>query len=300
MARLFSTQFPLALESELENILDIGKTWINDSQYTRLNKEEVSSLRNHGDFSKNNGFYVEIGKIFSDDYSSVGIKYVTPSGENDNWQTIVIGTKSPAECRVSVTVDYETGQERISLPIAKKPHIIGALLDNLGGGRDGSLTVTETPTYLPDDKDIAPLISDILLGETDSIMPIVYVSRDSQNLTQINNERLSRLLSGIAHVMIEPSRDFSFKMREYMWGNNVYGGAVGVYWTEGTGKLVWVSSALKEERDPEQMIYSRITEALCSRRLKKDLTWDNLQGIHNQQHTKKLIAEFEERKKDLS
>jgi hypothetical protein len=96
---------------------------------------------------------------------------------------------------------------------------------------------------------------------------------------------------------VEPSRNFSFKLKELMRGDNIYGGAVGVYWTEGIGKLYWTPDKLMDK--PEDLICKKIESALNAKKIRRNLTWENLQSLQKFEQIKKIREEYILREKNL-
>ena len=69
------------------------------------------------------------------------------------------------------------------------------------------------------------------LGEAAKWLPTVYVSATGASawlFSQREIEKLAYDLGGIAHVVVEPDRAFSFHLRDETEGRNAYGGTVGL------------------------------------------------------------------------
>src|SRR5690606_6863648 len=101
-------------------------------------------------------------------------------------------------------------------------------LTTFGGGSDSWLTVDDAPTRLGEvqvDEAVA-----IIDGRTPVALPVVYVSALSTHLPYIDPIELAEWLAGMAHVVVEPSRHFSFALARHVARRNPYGGAIGVFW----------------------------------------------------------------------
>src|SRR5690606_21637042 len=119
------------------------------------------------------------------------------------------------------------------IPRAKQPYIVKQLIRNLGGGEDGQLTVSDLPISLaPGDAELA---ASIISGEAKIGLPVVYVSVGNGGECYLDCRQLAKRLCGLAHVVIEPDRKFSFEVRDLVDGENPYGGAIGVFWPQGGG-----------------------------------------------------------------
>lgn len=284
MAILFSTQFPIEPRASLDDLLETGKKWVYDSPNNPFEKEEIEFLGLHGDISKKGLYSLELGRVENDDSSLLGLKYVTPDRKDTIWTTYVIGVNERNKNWVSITVDYNSSKAGSRIPNVKKPYLIKLLLEDIGGGMDGDFFIGDKPFFPKEGDEL--FVADMLLGGVDSVMPIVYMSRDNNNLLSMNPEVLARRLSGISNVLVEPSREFSFNLRDSTKGYNIFGGAVGIYWPEGFGRLFWLPEQISSSDNPFRMVYKELMEGLKSRRLK--FTWENLQSIHNRGAIEKL------------
>ena len=123
----------------------------------------------------------------------------------------------------------ERPEAKIEIP--KKPHIIRSFLERRFGDVDGLLDVGDAPIVLEDSGDQLDLAQSIISGDATNFLPVVYVSAaDSAGgvLTESQVRKLAFDLGGVAHIVVEPSRSFSFRLRDKSQGKNVYGGALGI------------------------------------------------------------------------
>ncbi len=299
MVRLFSTQFPLDEKIDLEKVLELGRTWIAGNKYSRLNRDEILLLEKTGDFTQSGGERLEFGRSKTSDYEVAGFRYRNPDQRGGVYVADCVFLCEGDSRIASVNVDYETLKPGVKIPDAKKPNIIRLLLKHVGGGLDGDILVGDKPRHLREGDE--SFVSDILLGKTSGVMPIIYLSRDDYNLLGINEpEKLAEKLSGIAHVLIEPSRRFSFELKKCSNGYNVYGGAVGLFWPEGFGRLYWKTDNPELKRsNAHDMISQTIVDGLKTRVLRRELTWENIHSLHNLELIKK-IREGQEQKSQQS
>ena len=106
----------------------------------------------------------------------------------------------------------------------------------MGGGEDGPFTTSEKPIYIKENQ--INLMKNIIDGNIQTKMPFVYVSCLDNGYSCIDEDNLSKWLSGIAHVIIEPSRNFSRRLSNEIRGNTCYNGAISIYWPESNGKFI--------------------------------------------------------------
>lgn len=167
------------------------------------------------------------------DAFALGFRHDLPDSENRIWRTEGVLRRAD---EASGTILRIRGQCIAAASVAqlharRRPHLIRALLERGIGGRDGVLQIQTTPHLLRDTEDDQLLASDITEGKATRHLPVVYVSAISTNRWIAGRDELSRLaldLAGVAHVVLEPRRELSFRVKELTNGRNVYGGTIGI------------------------------------------------------------------------
>jgi hypothetical protein len=117
------------------------------------------------------------------------------------------------------------------LETPKKPYIVKALLKELWGGLDGEIDVCDEPLWLDDNDEDLALAERVISGTASSRLPIVYASATGHEHWLLTVDELMKLaydLGGVAHVVVEPNRSFSMRLRDASEGRNVYNGALGI------------------------------------------------------------------------
>ena len=282
----FKTQFPIAAATELPEFLSCCRTWIVKSPHTNL-ASGIPEGTNEGRFgdereSANFGFYE------SDTASSGGVRYEKTDGDEVRWVTDVIGHKTESGFWVSVqlSVDSELPVERLEQ--GKRPYIVKLIMENFSGGYDGSLPGTDSPIFLATtDTDLA---EEIICADTGSVMPVVYASRNHEEQLTIEPSQLARWLSGMAHVVVEPNRKFSSQIMRQVYGQNVYGGAVAIYWPDGIGKWIYLPSKWNSPGPLQAAIAKKVRLSLLYQRLRRECTWSYLQEMMSRQKLDSLRA----------
>ncbi|RLG12752.1 hypothetical protein DRN73_01755 [Candidatus Pacearchaeota archaeon] len=297
MVKVFSTQFPLNRAASLDDLLEIGKKWIRGSPHAPNEfKEQLDELREYGDTIQFRGYSLELRKIQEKDKEFFGLKYHYPS-EGESWNVKMTSVRTPEVWDVAVEVDYSS-KPGTRFKISKKPYLVKLLLEEIKGGGDGSLKVQSAPYFLKENSD-EEFVSDFLLGESSNVMPIVYLSRGNYNSLFIPTPKeLAKFLSGIAHVFVEPSRQFSLNLKREMKSKNIFGGAVGIYWPEIQERVYWMPGRVLSKELPN-ILFTSIVEGLITRRLKEDLTWENLHELHTRKKIEQLRKERQESVKKI-
>ncbi|GAB1406949.1 hypothetical protein MASR1M8_08680 [Thermomonas brevis] len=282
----FKTQFPILATASMSEFMDCCRTWIIKSPHTKLASEIPVGVR-EGKFgdeheSANYGFFE------SETSSSGGVRYEKTDNDEVRWVTDVIGHKSESSFWVSVqlNVDSELPVERLEQ--GKRPYIVKLLMEKFASGHDGSLPVTDHPIFLSDtDSDFA---EKIICADTGSIMPVVYVSRNYAEELILEPNMLAKWLSGMAHVVVEPNRKFSSQIMRQVYGENVYGGAVAIYWPDGIGKWIYLPSKWNSPSSLQAAIAKKVRLSLLYQRLHRECTWSYLQEMMSRQKLEALRA----------
>ena len=285
----FKTQFPLNSDKEVDDLFEVGRIWLAGSPYSSLADDMAHATGICDGWTKtNSNEEIKFAK-FINGHQLSALRHENLDDSSVRWVTEVACSKTENDFWVSVqlSVDSELPVEKIDY--GKRPHILKTIMSEIGGGLDGPLPVSDRPIYLEDNQ--VDLAADIITANANYVMPIVYVSVDSHNKPFINPIKLSQWLSGMAHVVVEPTRSFSFQLMPLVYGENSYGGAVAIYWPDGIGK--WLFMAKNEYAEPKAMqiaIAKKVRMSLLSQRTKRECTWSYIQ----EQKSKQRILELKE------
>lgn len=282
----FKTQFPIASATKMTDFLECCRTWIKKSPHTKLSNSIPEDIGNgkFGDDEESANF----ASFMSEANATGGVRYEKTDNEGIRWVTDVLGHKTVEAFWVSIqlNVDSELPVERLEQ--GKRPYIVKLLMERFSGGNDGSLPVTDQPTFLAEtDTDLA---EQIICASTGSVMPVVYASRNSKEELLIDPVRLSKWISGMAHVIAEPSRRFSSQIMRQVYGENVYGGAVAIYWPDGIGKWTYLPGKWSAPEALHAAIARKIRLSLLYQRARRECTWSYLQEMVSRQKLDELRA----------
>ena len=194
------------------------------------------------------------------------------------WVTTIVFSRWETDSWVSVRVTCESAHPSVRLPPAKKPVLVRLLLQSLGGASDGVLAVGTAP-YRLDNVDI-DIAAQLILGHAGCRLPIVYVSARFQGGYIVDADRLGNDLSGMAHVVVEPNRAFSLRLKIDVDSENVYGGTIGVYWPEGAGRRsFFLGREYDSASDIQNAVVEEVRSALANRRPLERSTWGASQAL---------------------
>lgn len=285
----FKTQFPINNDKNIDDVIEAGRVWLAKSPHSSLAKsmpekldfddeKMLSSINESIQFSILKNDYT-LGAFRHENLDSNGVRWVTEvscSKEKDNFWI-----------SVQLSVDSELPVERVEQ--GKRPHILKVIMRDIGGGVDGKLRVLDAPHYL-DEGDIN-LAANLITGNAGCGMPIIYVSANNENKPHIDPIQLSQWLSGMAHIVVEPTRSFSFDLMDEVYNENAYGGAVAIYWPDGIGKWLFLPNGMySDPRDMQSAIAKKIRSSLLSQRTKNECRWGFVQEQKSREKLKALMA----------
>src|SRR5262249_33788994 len=107
----------------------------------------------------------------------------------------------------------------------------------------------------------------------------------------VDYDQLASRLAGMAHVVVEPNRAFSLRLKMDVGGANVYGGAVGVYWPAGGGRRSYfIGREFESATEMARAIVDEIRTALSNRRTSLRCTWAYVQEAASRHEMEALRA----------
>ena len=271
----FSTEFPIDLKNTVEDVVRLACEWITGSPHTKLSEAALHEIPVNGELSIAEGVeQVTIATAKLVDYEIGGLRYIRTE-EGLEWTTSIVSLKGSDKHLLSLQVICEALSTAVRLPPPKKPYFIRQALAELGGGSDGQIPVTDKPFRLNESE--SAVAAALMLGTASNKLPIVYVSAAFNGGHLVNPDDLAKFVSGMAHVVVEPSRPFSYKVKALTKARNVFGGTVGVYWPESDArKAYFLDDETPNPRALQLEIAKDIRVALSNRRQRTNCTWAHL------------------------
>lgn len=288
MTRIFTSYFPVDPTKTIDDLANITSKWMEGSPHHKIKSSDLKGI-NQDDFtfSTKEDALTTI-RLLEDKGNKVdfwGIKY-TNSTNQDVYTTEIIGARSDKSFEVSVSVSYHTLKIGSKVDVIKKPRVINDIIKGLGGHYDGDCFAVKAEPHWIDPIDIE-FIADAILNKSNNTLPIIYISRNLNNWSPVNPGDIGVLLGGMAHVIVEPSIEFSHQISRLTSKKNAYRGAVGIYWPNG-----WNHRILPQ--NPEEMqkeIFDKIAEHSLYYILPTHLTFDGLKSL-------KTVATIERMKRE--
>lgn len=233
----FATEFPVTGLDIRSAFLAEIIAWLRGTQYSSvLNAASDKDLDDDNIYLRaDSGEDLQIRALSSDLVSSaIGFRHNNPDREGRLWRTEGVLTRASSDGEESIFRIKTQCLAAISgatLEAPRKPYLIKALLKNGRAGRDGALEIGDRPLWLQDNDDGIRMASAVSAGKATKHLPVLYISaiqNASWLLEKSEIENLAYDLGGVAHLVVEPSRAFSFRLRDATAGQNVYGGTIGL------------------------------------------------------------------------
>ena len=285
----FATEFPVDRGRSSKDFLAAVQSWILGSPHTRFAKDDFEAILAESESRlERANETIETVRVSAADQDAAGIRY-TRYEDGLEWVTTSVMARIQSEVWVGVRVSCESSHPAVRLPSAKKPVLVRTLLKELHGAADGSLQVGSAPLYLNDiDIDLA---ARLIAGEAHCRLPVVYISVDFHGSHIVDARLLARELAGMAHVIVEPNRPFSLRLKLAVHAENVYGGTVGVYWPDGGGRRsFFLGREYPSPTDVSRAVVEEVRRALANRRGLDKCTWAWLQERASRQAIEVLRA----------
>lgn len=267
---VFATEFMASSGATAEQFLDICQKWLIGGPRYPWNVDDFNKLISVNEVMEVQRDAYEISYALVDGGSRIAALQHRYTENNYNWVTELVGGETNGSLLVSIRVHCTALITGLEIPWARKPYIIRLIIQQLGGGQDGSFTIGENPHFLKENE--MEIAIACLSGRMGNRLPVVYVSSKIDGSLPLDVYTLSKWLSGMAHVVVEPSREFSYRLMPRVDCGTVYGGAIGLYWPDGTA----FEKTFVGARGPEstaRYLESRVQDALCQSQPTDLSTW---------------------------
>ncbi|MCW7537981.1 hypothetical protein OOT46_08975 [Aquabacterium sp. A7-Y] len=278
----FSTEFPIDPKNSVAEVLCLACAWVTGSPHTSIPESDLQDLPQNSERVVAFGMErVELAHALAADYEIGGLRYERT--EDDlAWTTSIVTLKAPDKHLLSLQVTCEALHTAVRLPPPKKPYFIRQALEALGGGEDGEIPIADRPFRLSAGDE--PIAAALILGTARNTLPIVYISAGYKDGHLVKPDQLAKHVSGMAHVVVEPSREFSYRVKALTKSRNVFGGTVGVYWPNSAARRAYFcNESVRNRRVLEVDVAKDIRVALSNRRQRTHCTWS---------HLKETVAKF--------
>lgn len=234
---IFATEFPVRANPNRAAFVAEVIAWLRGTRYSSVldsgTGKELDGDNAH--LSSPAGEELRLREFREgDDWSAIGFRHDFPDNEGRLWRTEAVLRRAVAEVgqdvvRLRTQCLAKAPGARLESP--RKPYLVKGLLKNGWGDTDGLLAISDVPVWLDGTEESLSVARAVTLGQTVKWLPTVYVSSAGKGAWSLDRDEIGKLaydLGGIAHVVVEPDRAFSFLLRDETEGRNAYGGSVGL------------------------------------------------------------------------
>ncbi|HEX8394019.1 MAG TPA: hypothetical protein VF665_16880 [Longimicrobium sp.] len=274
---VWATEFPGSAGKSPDDLIPLAKEWLIGSPYSEWTaahfSDHPSGAVTHYEAG---GQHVAIARVAADGQQWAGIRQVWVERGEREWTTEIVGHAAEDGLWISVRLDCNLLLPGLALPIPKKPYFLKPLFERLGGGFDGILQIGDVPVVLAEDE--VDLAASLIRGLARNRLPVVYVSVGRGGQSGADARRLAKWVAGMAHVVVEPSRHFSFALSRQVGGINAYNGEIGIYWPGAVGKPEYFAPRqFRSKVELEREVEGALRLALIGVRPRYEGTWSSVQ-----------------------
>ncbi|WBL31971.1 hypothetical protein O5O51_09450 [Sinirhodobacter sp. HNIBRBA609] len=287
----FSTEFPVSNKFTKAALAKMVVEWVAGiKNSTLLNTSDVNLYDDDdAQLIGDNGESLSLKHIELDHGFVTGARHSICDEDGREWRTEIVLTNKGKLATLKVTGQCLAIDQSIPVMRPKRPYLIKKALENGWGGRDGDLDVQPLPHYFGD-SDIELAIS-IILGKSRLSLPVIYVSRDYYGGTAISVEKLAYDLGGVAHVVVEPSRDFSRILTERTGGRNPYFGNIGISTVPlGNFKRFYLGGSLPTKKALSGAVCNAVEMLVSNKSVMNGYDWIDLNEAHSKLLRSKIIS----------
>lgn len=289
---VFTTTIQLKTSIKSADIYLLVKEWLMNSPHynirdIELKQGEEECFQKTSDTTSLHILSVEVegDKLFA-------CRFINKES-NNIWRTDCVF--SEAHKKLSIRVSCEAKGYVARLPETNKPHLIKLLFEKDMTEKNGIIPVLDAPIMLKNSKEDVDLCARIMTGEPILHMPIVYLSYDNFNPGQyiVDPKKLAINLSGMAHVLTEPNKDFALQLCAPAKYNNAYHGYAGIYfpgtcYREIIDPKEYDSNKKVKPRAVIRDIFQAVQRVALTHTNMADWTWD---GVYLAYQKRKLMEQ---------
>lgn len=285
MITTFKTQVYLKKSADADKLWETLKKWRCASKNTPEDiKKEITAHNRAPEkmhFRAKNGGFIETKKICAAGCAYWGLHFMEPHEKNNQWNTYIILTQKNNQNILTFETTFDgTVTKRIG---RNKPKYFESYIKPL---IESDLPHFSDRPQITDTEEIKKYIIDVMSGQKQVDMPLVYVSYPNK---KINADELAEKLFCMAEVYVESDKCFSFELKEKTDGANAYNGAVGIYW--GNRKSFYL---VNDDDITIDRIYTRIADITAVKPFSTGASWFNI--IQEEHALKQKILEAENEK----
>ena len=235
--RVLSTKLPLQNDVTEEQVLDVVFRWLKNSSYYADIASQLDKYERQKSFTVSSRYCrMELLKTSFENVDYL-VVHVEHKYYDKTWTTDILYQEVGCQKSLIVYLDCFSAMEIRIVPSECRTEILQYLIDSGLLQEDGIVPITDKPIFA--DESLLDILVQAIRGNYRLTLPMIYVSRVSGCIGyEVDIERLAKSLRGVAHVLGEPSQEYSYQLKEQTGGGNVYNGYIGIYVPNMIPKLI--------------------------------------------------------------
>lgn len=274
---VYRTLFPLDKTASIEDFSNEVKNWLLKSPH--YSKKLIREAFEESSWMALNDSATLQRVSFKDEQKESLAFQIINNDSNKVWTTSIVATSIDSQTVFSCNTSLEFKIPERSFVQPKAPIIVSNILSKKLCGKDGMLQLSNKPHMLSA-HDIDKTAK-ILKGEGSNLLPVIYVSVTFAGKQPFHVGKLAEKVAGLAHVLVEPDRAFSNRLRISTNGQNSFGGAIGIYWPKGIGKDVFYRDFHSDHDTFLESIHKKCLQALTQSSLPPYVNFNNISAEAN-------------------
>ena len=221
---LFSTILPINEKMTKEKFIRLVIEWNQKSNYP---ENIIPNLVWDGKYTtsyETDHLLLDIEEYQKEDI--VAVRYEKRDAEGVIWDSDYI--MNFKDMKMSIRLDRSYLEEALKVdPEFSTPHFISMLIDGGYLRADNGLDVRRTPLII--DEDNIDIAVEIMTGKRRPRLPVVFVSKTSDNEDPIDVNKLAGRLKGAAHVLVQGDYEMEATLQEDSGNEKLGNGSIDIY-----------------------------------------------------------------------
>lgn len=232
----FATEFPVISQNRASFMAQV-LSWLRGSNYSKV-LDNPRDRELEGDTSyirAENGEELRFREFNNNgQMEAIGFRHDNPDRDGRLWRTEGVlrrGAAGEGQDLIRFRTQCIARLPGARLETPRKLYLIKSILRDGWGGVDSPFAVSDQPLWLANTAADLKIARAATLGQTKQYLPVIYVSASGTSKWLFSKDQIEKLafdLGGVAHVVVEPNRTFSFELRELTSAANAYGGTIAI------------------------------------------------------------------------
>lgn len=276
----FATEFPVKPSTTQAMFAALAIAWARGMTDSDLfSSQAVEELENdHAVLMSENGETLALKQCDTYEGFVIGVRYEKPDDEGLKWRSEIVLTNRGDAATLRVKAQCLSMLATAKPRTPRKPYFIKMAIQEGWTDIDGVLPIVDEPLCA---RDIGiDLVAKAICGKINAYLPIIYISASFSDEDRLPDHEVSKAafrMGGVAHIIVEPNRDFSNSLMELTAGENPYGGTIALMAGDfGVLSRLYRGGRLASNQDVLRAVCSKATSYTSSRQAKSSWDWQDL------------------------